>query len=110
MGVMHVVMFSFKPLATPEEVQEVCDKLLALKDTCLHPETNRPYMKNIIGGVNTHMSDAQDRVTHAFVSEFDSDEDREYYLKTDPAYAAFWEGAKGIVEKTEVVGFMPGKF
>lgn len=44
------------------------------------------------------------------MSEFDSDEDREYYLKTDPAYAAFWEGAKGIVEKTEVVGFMPGKF
>ncbi|KAK4178556.1 hypothetical protein QBC36DRAFT_324469 [Triangularia setosa] len=110
MGVIHVVMFSFKPLATAEEIQGVCDSLLALKDSCLHPDTNRPYMKNITGGVNTHMGDAQDRVTHAFVSEFDSDEDREYFLKTDPAYAAFWDGAKGIVEKTQVVGFRPGKF
>ncbi|KAK0721559.1 hypothetical protein B0T21DRAFT_295012 [Apiosordaria backusii] len=110
MGVMHIVMLSFKPLATPEEIQGVCDSLLALKDSCVHPETNRPYIKNIMGGVDTKMSETQDRVTHAFVSEFDSDEDREYYLNTDPVYAAFWDGAKGIVEKTHAVGFWPGKF
>ncbi|KAK4192320.1 stress responsive A/B barrel domain-containing protein [Podospora australis] len=111
MGVYHVVMLSFKPLATPEEVQDTCNRMMALKYNCLHPETSEPYLKMAIGGADTAMlGNAEERITHAFVSEFENDGDRTYYLEKDPAYAAFLEDTKGIIETTRTVDFRDGVF
>jgi len=53
---------------------------------------------------------AQDGITHIFVSEFDSPEDKAYYLDEDPAYAAFCKSIEDVVEKKQVVDFCPGQF
>jgi hypothetical protein len=44
------------------------------------------------------------------MSEFDNEEDREYYLHKDPAHKAFIENIAGIVAVGQVVDFMPGVF
>jgi len=49
-------------------------------------------------------------MTHVFMCEFDSPEDRAYYLEEDPAYASFVKSVEGIIEKKQVVDFCPGKF
>jgi hypothetical protein len=49
-------------------------------------------------------------ITHAFVVEFAGESDRDYYLKHDPAHLAFVEMVGSIVEKVQVIDFVPGKF
>ena len=108
--------------------------MLALKDRCIHPRTNKPYIKTSIGGADTSPEELQvlhppqlaqhsrvehtkltrewrqDGSTHVFVCEFDSPEDRRYYLEEDPEYSAFAESINGIVERRRVVDFEPGEF
>lgn len=31
-------------------LNQVCDRMLALKEKCLHPTTNKPYVKMAVGG------------------------------------------------------------
>lgn len=52
----------------------------------------------------------QDGITHVFISEFENEEDRQYYLKEDPAHLAFIKSVAGIVSKVQVVDFTPGEF
>ena len=40
--------------------------------------------------------------------EFESEGDRDYYVKEDPAHQAFVKGVSEIVEKIHVVDFTPG--
>ncbi|KAJ7030602.1 stress responsive A/B barrel domain-containing protein [Mycena alexandri] len=95
-GLVHIVMFAFEPLATPEEVQGVCDRLLALKENCLHPQTNKPYLKTSYGGKNNSPEGLNGDFTHAFVMEFGTEEDRDYYLREQgPGSSGICEGPKG---------------
>lgn len=32
---------------------KVCDRVIGMKDACIHPATNRPYIKSAIGGRDT---------------------------------------------------------
>ncbi len=75
MSVTHVVLFRFKPHATPEDVKAVrmnspprhisrtpltslssrymsqtCDSFRALKTSCIHPTTKTPYILSLKGG------------------------------------------------------------
>ena len=71
MTVVHTVLFQFKPYASSEEVkavrteptyrgstQSICanvvpkavDRFLALKESCVHPTSNSPYIKSLKGG------------------------------------------------------------
>jgi hypothetical protein len=43
-------------------------------------------------------------MTHAFILEFDSKEDRDYYLLKDPVHRAFSEKAGPFIEDSLVVG------
>lgn len=49
-------------------------------------------------------------MTHPFVFEFASEEDRDYYVDTDPAHIAFKEGLAGLVDKVHVYDFTAGSF
>ncbi len=72
MSVVHIVLFQFRSLDTPEEIQEVIaalalhprflpslssrltrskviDGFLALNTACVNPQTNQPYLK-VVGG------------------------------------------------------------
>ncbi|EAA30244.1 hypothetical protein NEUTE1DRAFT_112151 [Neurospora tetrasperma FGSC 2508] len=110
MGIVHVELFEFKPLATQEEVQQVCDKMMSLKDRCIHPKTHMPYLKTAIGGADVCPEGLRGRISHVFVSEFDTPEDRKFYLEEDPAFREAVESIEGIVERRQVVEFSPGEF
>jgi len=110
MGIVHIVLFQFKPDASPEVVQEACKRMLALKDLCLHPGTMKPYVKSAVGGLDNSPENLQNGMTHGFVFEFENEEDRNYYLKTDPSHDEFKASVKDALEHAQVVDFVPGIF
>ena len=46
--------------------------------------------------------------SHAFVMEFESVEDRDYYVKEDPVHLAFVKSLDGIVQNVRVRDSEPG--
>lgn len=54
--------------------------------------------------------DHQSGISHAFISEFENEEDRKYYLHKDPAHLDFIKSVAGIVAKGQVIDFTPGAF
>ena len=55
-----------------------------------------------------HLSQAG--ITHGFVVEFDSAEDRDYYVFSDPTHIAFTKVAGDVLAKAIVVDFNPDSF
>lgn len=49
-------------------------------------------------------------MTHAFVMEFESAEDRDYYVHDDPVHTEFKKLAGEVLEKVQVVDFTNGMF
>jgi len=60
--------------------------------------------------VDTNQEFLQGGITHAFVVEFDNEEDRKYYLEKDPAHLAFVKSIGAVVKKAQVVDFTSGVF
>lgn len=52
----------------------------------------------------------QGAFSHGFVSEFDNEEDRKYYLEKDPVHLEFVASLKDVVQNVRVVDFVPGTF
>ena len=52
----------------------------------------------------------QHGITHAFVVEFASAEDRDYYVDKDPAHLAFVKSVGGVLEKAQAVDVTDGVF
>lgn len=51
----------------------------------------------------------QSPYTHGFVVEFESPEDRDYYVYKDPAHQDFVKFAGGVANSVKVVDYEPGK-
>lgn len=47
-------------------------------------------------------------MTHIFIHEFNNAEDRDYYIRTDPAHLLFVQSAKSLIDKVQVVDFANG--
>ncbi|KAI0127635.1 stress responsive A/B barrel domain protein [Xylariales sp. AK1849] len=110
MTIYHIVLFKFKALIPAEEVRAACDRMLALKTNCKHPESQQEYVKTSVGGANNSPEDAANGFTHAFVSQFENEEDRKYYLESDPAHIEFVKSIGDILDKHQVIDFTPGVF
>ncbi|CCX30053.1 hypothetical protein FPQ18DRAFT_356853 [Pyronema domesticum] len=119
MPILHLVLFRFKldnnnPAITSDEqnqqITSACNSFLELKEKCVNPETMEPYLLDVRGGKDCSPEGIQGGITHAFVVEFAGESDRDYYLKHDPAHLAFVEMVGNIVEKVQVIDFVPGKF
>ncbi|KAK0290933.1 hypothetical protein LTR35_001654 [Friedmanniomyces endolithicus] len=110
MPIIHIVLFEFKPTIDREQIAEACKAMLALPQKCLHPQSHQPYVKGYGGGRDTSPEGLQGAFTHGFVSEFQSEEDRKYYLEKDPAHLEFVASLGGLVENVRVVDFEPGKY
>ncbi|KAK4507093.1 hypothetical protein PRZ48_000827 [Zasmidium cellare] len=110
MPIIHIVLFEFKPSTNHAQVEDVCKRMLALQDKCVHPQTNKPYVKSYGGGRDTSPEGLQGAFSHGFVSEFQNEEDRKYYLEKDPAHLEFVKSLDGIIQNVRVVDFEPGKF
>jgi hypothetical protein len=52
----------------------------------------------------------QGGLTHGFVVEFTSKEDRDYYVSKAPAHQAFVKSIDGKVEDSRVLDYEPGTF
>jgi len=108
MSVIHVVLFQFKADAKPEAVKKVVDAFRALKDNCIHPTSKTTYIISLKCGKDVSPEGLQNGMTHGFVVEFTSTEDRDYYVKTDPAHQEFVKGLREVLEKPTVVDFIDG--
>jgi hypothetical protein len=64
-------------------------------------------MMTVLVGAN---SNPQNGMTHAFVMEFRSAEDRDYYVNYDPIHDKFKKAAGEILEKVIVVDYVDGIF
>ncbi|KAL9535688.1 hypothetical protein SMMN14_00047 [Sphaerulina musiva] len=110
MPIVHIVLFEFKPTTTHAQVEDVCTRMLALQEKCLHPKTNQKYVVSSTGGRDTSPEGLQGGFSHGFVSQFESEEDRKYYLEKDPAHLEFVASLKDVIQNVRVLDFEPGKF
>ncbi|KAI5818020.1 hypothetical protein BZA77DRAFT_278249 [Pyronema omphalodes] len=115
MSLLHLVLFRFRldennTNEQKQQIKDVCNSFLELKEKCVNPETGGPYLLDVRGGRDCSVEGVQGGITHAFVVEFAGESDRDYYLKHDPAHRAFVEMVGGIVEEVQVVDFVPGRF
>ncbi|KAE8163268.1 stress responsive A/B barrel domain-containing protein [Aspergillus tamarii] len=108
MSITHIVLFQFKEDAASESVQKACKQMLSLKDRCLHPSTGNPYIRSASGGKDNSPEGAQGGITHAFIVEFATTAERDYYVASDPMHQGFVRSLDGLIEKTLVVDFTPG--
>ncbi|RPA88235.1 hypothetical protein BJ508DRAFT_300589 [Ascobolus immersus RN42] len=108
--ITHIVLFSFAANLPWSVKQSISSSMLNLATTCLHPATGKPYIRSGIGGTDNSPEGLQAGYTHVFVVEFESEEDRNYYVNEDPVHKKFKEGLKGKVEKALVVDFEKGIF
>ncbi|KAH8687612.1 hypothetical protein BGZ60DRAFT_394033 [Tricladium varicosporioides] len=108
MPLVHIVLFEFKPNVEREVVQDACKRMLELREKCVHPKTQKPYILDSSGGRDNSPEGHQGGFTHGFVSHFDNEEDRNYYLTEDPAHLAFVKSLDGIIQNVRVVDYEPG--
>ena len=80
-ALQHVVLFKFKPEATPEKVAEIVAAFKALP-------TKIKEIKDFKWGTNNSPEKLDKGLTHAFILTFDSAKDRDAYLP-HPAHKAF---------------------
>ncbi|KAF8178543.1 hypothetical protein K438DRAFT_1843912 [Mycena galopus ATCC 62051] len=110
MSLIHIVMFQFKADASMEAIQETCVRMLNLKEGCIHPESRLPYIKSLTGGKDNSTEGLQNGIQYAFVVEFESVADRDYYVAIDPTHQAFVKSLGAIRQKTIVVDYSVGQF
>lgn len=107
--------------------------MLELKDKCVKSDTGEPYILSSQGGLDnspeglqvrtlsivssypycTERSSpylGQDGITHAFVVGFETAEDRDYYVKEDPAHQEFIKSVRDLLVKSQVLDSIPGIF
>ncbi|CZS88117.1 uncharacterized protein RCO7_01083 [Rhynchosporium graminicola] len=110
MSIVHIVLFEFKPTTDSAVIQDVCKRMLALRQKCIHPTTKQPYMVENSGGRDNSPEGHQGGFSHGFVAHFKNEEDRRYYLEEDPAHLEFVASLKDIIQNVRVVDYSPGVF
>jgi Stress responsive A/B Barrel Domain len=100
MSYRHIVLFAFKPNATPAQMQTVIDAFAALKSQI-------PSILEFEHGVNQSPENLNDDFTHVFTMTFSSREAFEGSYLHEPAHQAFVKGLDGLLEKALVVDFVP---
>ena len=93
----HVVLFSFKPGSTPEQIKTVEDAFAAL------PQKIK-QVKAFEWGINNSPENLNQGFTHCFFVSFASEEDRAIYLP-HPDHKAFVEVLKPVLDKVLVIDY-----
>ncbi|KAM0329444.1 hypothetical protein ACHAQA_004752 [Verticillium albo-atrum] len=106
--ITHLVLFQFKADASSSAIKDATTRMLQLKENCVHPTSGTPYILSAKGGRDNSVENLQGGITHAFVVEFSSASDRNYYVKEDPEHQAFIKSIDGLVTKAVVVDFADG--
>ncbi|EHA58077.1 stress responsive A/B barrel domain-containing protein [Pyricularia oryzae 70-15] len=107
---VHTVLFTFKSSASDDQVKDACKQFITLKDKCIHPTSQAPYILSLKAGRDNSEEDCQEGLTHAFVVEFASAEDRDYYTHKDPAHQDLIRAMDPLIERAVAVDFLDGVF
>ncbi|CAG9936526.1 unnamed protein product [Clonostachys rosea f. rosea IK726] len=108
--VTHVAIFKIKPSTRAADIHKLANGMMELKEKCIHPIWEKPYIRSIHGGAN-HAVETKFGITHSFIIEFDAVEHRDYYLLTDPAYQKFRENVRDYLDDDIIsVDFQHGKY
>ncbi|KAI3058768.1 hypothetical protein CBS147353_10661 [Aspergillus niger] len=86
------------------------DTMLSLKNKCIHPQSGKPYIISSKGGKECSVEGMQNGITHVFIVDFASVEDRNYYAKEDPEHLAFGASLGPNVKQVQVVDIEEGVF
>ncbi|KAK4224493.1 stress responsive A/B barrel domain-containing protein [Podospora fimiseda] len=108
--VTHVVLFQYKADTDTDSINEANLRFLALKESCVSPNSQHAYIRSITGGRDHSQENQQHGHTHGFVVQFESTDDRNYYVEQDPAHKSFKKLIEPIVEKVTVVDYTNGVF
>ncbi|KAB2571892.1 hypothetical protein BFW01_g8175 [Lasiodiplodia theobromae] len=106
--ITHIVLFKYKATITWADFESHFETFRALQQQCLHPLTGRPYMLSMRMGKNRSWEPFNKGMTHAFVLEFASQDDLDYYLTKDPVHLAFSRAAHPLIEDSVVVDIRDG--
>ena len=100
-AVRHVVVFRYKPDASPQKIQQVTDALVALKDKI-------PGILAVEHGVNNSPEKLNQGFTHVFQLTFTNAAARDTYLP-HPDHKAFGTllGSLGVLDAVFVVDYTP---
>ncbi|KAI7501520.1 hypothetical protein KC367_g2757 [Hortaea werneckii] len=107
--ITHIVLFKYRPEITWSDFEAHFETFQALQTECLHPETGKPYMLSMRMGKNRSWEPFSKGMTHAFVLEFASQEDLNYYLLHDPVHLEFSRNAGPLIEDSLVVDIRDGE-
>jgi hypothetical protein len=101
--VRHMVVFKFKPSATPAQIQQVTDALRALKDRI-------PGIVSFEHGVNNSPEKKNLGFTHAYLITFENAAARDAYLPhPEHKKVGALLGSLGVMEDVFVVDYEPVK-
>ena len=129
-------MATLRALLT-DRFRQACNRMIDLRNQCIHPTSKKPYITTSSGGrqnssegtkvcsilqplsyaafamrhgVELSLMRLQADYSHAFVVEFASEEDRDFYDKQDQAHLEFKKSLKDVVEKVGIVDYTPGVY
>ncbi|KAI1644285.1 stress responsive A/B barrel domain protein [Daldinia loculata] len=106
----HLVLFQFKADTGADAVNEATSRMLGLKEGCVNATSGKQYIRSLTGGKDNSIEGAQRDLTHAFVAEFESIEDRNYYVNEDPWHAEFKSWVVPFLENFVIVDYSEGVF
>ena len=81
---------------------------MSLKSRSRHPNTGTPLIKSLKAGKNRSWEPFSKGLTHAFILEFDSQDDLDYYLTAEPVHLQFSKEAKPLIEDSVVMDIKDG--
>ncbi|KAH6986949.1 hypothetical protein EDB80DRAFT_731181 [Ilyonectria destructans] len=102
-SIIHVVQLRFKPDIDKDKIDHVISDLKALKDKCVLPDTQEPYIKSITAGVDNSIEGLQNGFTHMIITVFETAKHRDYYAKSDPVHLALGGGLGAVLEGLQVL-------
>ncbi|KAF2200904.1 dabb-domain-containing protein [Delitschia confertaspora ATCC 74209] len=111
--ITHVLLFQFKTTADPTAVANLLKAVLAMKDNCVQTKANgksKPYIKSVKGGRDNSPEGVQFGITHAFIMEFNSVSDRDYYVASDKEHHRLQKVVAPLIEKAQAIDFNAGVF
>lgn len=106
--ITHIVLFKYRSDITWNDLESHFSYFMSLKTRSLHPRSGTPLIKSLRAGKNTSWEPFSKGMTHAFVLEFASQDDLDYYLTKEPVHMQFSRDAKPLIEDSLVVDIKDG--
>ncbi|CED84965.1 Stress responsive alpha-beta barrel [Phaffia rhodozyma] len=111
MPIQHIVAFKYKLDANSSSVSTVASRFLELKERCVRSgTTDARYIVRLVGGKENSPEGMTRGLQEIFLVEFENDDDRQYYLHTDPAHDEFKKFVTPLVQEAVILDFNEGSF